>query len=439
MSKLYDLLAAMIGKIRKSDWNQDDETAPDYIKNRTHWYREYRTILLTERTLTCRGYSKGSAVYNERPELEIGKTYVVTWDNVDYECVCKDAYGGRPYLGNTAQSNYYPDVKDGFYDSGEPFHIICLDNGIDVAGQSGEHTFLIAEAHTETKQLDEKYLPDYVRNRTHYEEDTTEVLFEAKSVYANTGDAYYFSSPIELVEGETYFVEVNGVTYERVAVLFESKHPMLDFSDVNALGKGKIMESAIYMKCQDVPVKIYKGGIVVHPLDEKYLPDSVKAQPDWEQSDETSPAHVKNRTHYAVKSVTTICNETITLSTDPYYGNPQAVLSSALDLIVGDSYTLYVDGVEKGTATLTDSNRPLAYNTEDGVWEIHASVVKFWNNISNYANPCTFRLDRISEEIHHLDEKYIPDTIARVSDVPIEAEIVNAVLAKFTDASEVGM
>ena len=34
MSKLYDLLSAMCGKIKKPDWNQNDSTAPDYVKNR---------------------------------------------------------------------------------------------------------------------------------------------------------------------------------------------------------------------------------------------------------------------------------------------------------------------------------------------------------------------------------------------------------------------
>lgn len=34
MSKLYDLLSAMCGKIKKPDWNQNDPTAPDYVKNK---------------------------------------------------------------------------------------------------------------------------------------------------------------------------------------------------------------------------------------------------------------------------------------------------------------------------------------------------------------------------------------------------------------------
>ena len=34
MSKLYDLLSAMCGKIKKPDWNQNDPTAPGYVKNR---------------------------------------------------------------------------------------------------------------------------------------------------------------------------------------------------------------------------------------------------------------------------------------------------------------------------------------------------------------------------------------------------------------------
>ena len=34
MSKLYDLLSAMCGKIKKPDWNQNDSAAADYVKNR---------------------------------------------------------------------------------------------------------------------------------------------------------------------------------------------------------------------------------------------------------------------------------------------------------------------------------------------------------------------------------------------------------------------
>ena len=74
------------------DWNQNDETAPDYVKNRTHWTEpEILDVIFQQDDVALYDatdflQSEQSLVLSE--ELVVGDTYNVNIDGVDHYVVC---------------------------------------------------------------------------------------------------------------------------------------------------------------------------------------------------------------------------------------------------------------------------------------------------------------------------------------------------------------
>lgn len=102
----------------KPDWNQNDETASDYVKNRPFYTEnEGQTTVILEET----DYGEiDEFVYLEQElEIEAGKTYIVTWNGIEYECEAKGyAMYGTAFvgLGNASLLSLGKDT-------GEPFAI----------------------------------------------------------------------------------------------------------------------------------------------------------------------------------------------------------------------------------------------------------------------------------------------------------------------------
>lgn len=120
---LTQAVLALNGKVSggvsvQSDWNQNDSSQPDYVKNRTHWVESGD---MTDIPVNGMWTNQGDGMYMlfllAPLGLEIGKTYTVTWDGVDYAGVAHEVeYSGIPCvcLGNTA-------LYLGTGDNGEPF------------------------------------------------------------------------------------------------------------------------------------------------------------------------------------------------------------------------------------------------------------------------------------------------------------------------------
>ena len=139
----------------QSDWNQNDETAVDYVKNRPFYTgNPVETVLVEESTLTFR--EVGNGIYaTEIPPIFLataGKTYTVYWDSTSYECTCVDL--GYPVLGNLSIA------FDGS-DTGEPFVILMSNEYIVIyaSDTSASHTFSISKVLQEIVKIDTKYLP----------------------------------------------------------------------------------------------------------------------------------------------------------------------------------------------------------------------------------------------------------------------------------------
>ena len=139
------------------DWNQNDETALNYVKNRPFYTGDpIGTVFVEESTV-----SFADAGYGYMGQIQstfvptIGETYKVTWDGIDYECTCINS-GGNPVLGDI-------NILFGEHDpSGEPFLIGSLNSkelSIIAVDTSASHTLSISSMmFVPVVKIDRKYL-----------------------------------------------------------------------------------------------------------------------------------------------------------------------------------------------------------------------------------------------------------------------------------------
>ena len=141
------------------DWNQNDETAADYVKNRPFYAGDpVETVLVEESTAT---FTENNGLYGvefKSPfEATVGETYKVYWDGAAYECTCANFNEGNiPAIGNLS-------IIGAGSDTGEPFLMgVNNGNGISIvaADTSASHTFSISGFVPGVIKIDEKYLPE---------------------------------------------------------------------------------------------------------------------------------------------------------------------------------------------------------------------------------------------------------------------------------------
>ena len=148
----YNALLQRLKKHR-GNWDQNDPSADDYIKNRPFYTDETKkTVNVPEQEITILSdRSEAKLVLPEFIEFVIGQTYEVKWDNKTYFCVAFDT-DGIGAIGNQS-------VLGGGTDTGEPFiMMISKAAGIGIVVAHGTHTVEVSTA--KVVKLDKKYLPD---------------------------------------------------------------------------------------------------------------------------------------------------------------------------------------------------------------------------------------------------------------------------------------
>lgn len=176
---------AVWGDINVSkDWNQNDSTAKDYIKNRP---MSDNPEVIFDEVLNFEYYDYTDSNYTLDDPIEyqlftIGKWYTVILDGVSYEVECKSSSG----LGSNPDYNldcYYESFADNRMDFTE-YPFVILDVGeVNIAPtySSGYHTFKIIEH--DTTKLPKRYLPDIDANKL----NGYKIEVMSESQYANLG------------------------------------------------------------------------------------------------------------------------------------------------------------------------------------------------------------------------------------------------------------
>ena len=155
---------ALVHKMKafRGNWNQNDPTADDYIKNRPFYDESKITTVLPKTTVNVE-YAYDS-VYNPfKIKLEDGKTYTVIFDGSTYISVAKSTYDNEPFIGNSSILGWNDNVN-----TGEPFFIDVYNNEqVTFATTTpGKHTISVVWINEVIRKLDKKYLPDDIIDTT---------------------------------------------------------------------------------------------------------------------------------------------------------------------------------------------------------------------------------------------------------------------------------
>ena len=147
-------LVQKIAKIPQPDWNQNDSTAADYVKNRPFYTGDpLETVFVEESTVP---FEDNGGIYISLIESTfvptVGETYKISWDGTVYECTCADV-DGFSILGNLY-------IVGKGSDTGEPFVIGAEAASLVIAttDTSASHTFSISGYEASIVKIPSKYI-----------------------------------------------------------------------------------------------------------------------------------------------------------------------------------------------------------------------------------------------------------------------------------------
>jgi hypothetical protein len=155
------------GSFVQPDWNQNDPTQPDYVKNRTHYETKEVVEILPETTVTASEETDGTAMLADNISVSVGESYSVFWNGAEYVCIGQDV---SAMLGDGAVALGNVGAATGGTDTGEPFIILAFPTegtGTNIMFLDGSSsvTLSIRGEQTTITPLPAKYLPDTVATK----------------------------------------------------------------------------------------------------------------------------------------------------------------------------------------------------------------------------------------------------------------------------------
>jgi len=260
------------------DWAQNDESAADFIKNRTHWAEPpvtTNTVCLEEGRVTL---TDGEASVRIAALPEEGDIVRVIWDGQTYECVCESYVLGW-IAGNKAKLS---DTGD----TGEPFLLHLMTDGepyttiYTVAEETGEveHTVGISFDHTTQvlHPLDQRFVPNadwsaaegedgFIENKPTLTKTYTATLYASKwkELDDGTGVKYYpLTIGSKVTEDSTAKVDVRYTgdgSSESYATFVEQQNQFLEYV-TNGYGRTANLGMYLYIfgdaPTIDIPIVI---------------------------------------------------------------------------------------------------------------------------------------------------------------------------------------
>ena len=182
------LIKGLVQKMKsfRGNWEQNDPTADDYIKNRTHWKEIKTRVLIPETSIEFAnaGHPVGAPFILEMQE---GSTYEVTWNGNVYQCVAYIAEGpNTPSIGNGTIAS----LTGG---NDEPFFITVIRGDTLVfAEEAGTHTVSISSEATTWHTLDKRYLPTNLATT----DDVQSVANKVQTVANNVNKKMNATNPV---------------------------------------------------------------------------------------------------------------------------------------------------------------------------------------------------------------------------------------------------
>ena len=146
-----------------ADWEQNDSSADNYVKNRTHWEEDavinFLDNYFVNLTIPCDNYGVPEGWYYETIDspfdtdlLKVGEKYTIMLDNVEYEETLRLEESGLCFGKELPYYFSGPDVPYGI--------VISSHNHLHLSAYgSGWHSFSIRGSGKLIHKLDSKYLP----------------------------------------------------------------------------------------------------------------------------------------------------------------------------------------------------------------------------------------------------------------------------------------
>lgn len=382
ISGLKQWVSAQITK-SKSDWSQSDSSATNYIKNRTHYTEVAEIKILSNKTINNQSFLLKTPLIKEN-------SYTVTFNGVVYKCVAKE-YDGYIMIGNNALYEYDNGTEP---DTGEPFAIECgkgdteawlyLDDSITSAP-----IVSIACVGEIIHKLDKKYLPDTVVDNS----DLADVA---------TSGSYYDLSDAPDVSTVVKYSSQSLTNSQKAQA--RSNIGASDFSgDYNDLTN---------TPCNTI-------------IDRNIIAGNSVSSTDWGSG---SGANTKRYTLAnanilpGVKYEILLRRQTTDIYNEQFTAKRVTYTSPAYTSVVFGNASLYYDSTE---------------NTGEPVCAVYSetnSAIYIYVDVDVLGSTPTYvGIYRITETVNQLDEKYIPNTIARsdvltelVGDISVAEQIENA-------------
>ena len=240
----------------QADWNQNDTTAKDYIKNRPGGYMSnpHEEYLLNATKYAFSNIS-GNVGVETLPEIIpiSGNTeYMVEWDGIPYRLTAKNVEGfdDAAFIGNAALIQTGADTK-------EPFCIVTINDQVTqiTAAVATEHTVAISTFVSSVIPIDSKFLPqnvfDYnaLNNKPVMLEPLNIAINKQESssrIHAGTDYIDGVNEALEVVDGVFYRISGTiSLTYlgNRTTAeltlngLYPSKKDSKQYIELNEVGK----------------------------------------------------------------------------------------------------------------------------------------------------------------------------------------------------------
>lgn len=212
----------------QADWSQNDPTAADYVKNRTHWAEPNETITAPEQTVALEEGQGFSSDFLESFFL-LNDNYEVSYNGTVYNCVCFE-FSGIGAIGNP--------IACGGEDNGLPFFMMIIDEGLALMDLSGAESVVLKILHKGeiVHKIPAKFVdfPDFVISfandngnvilTSHTVDEVFDAYYAGKKLTAkisvlgdNVGDVQYLYAPLSVFVDET-----TGDGTEVIAMAFRS-------------------------------------------------------------------------------------------------------------------------------------------------------------------------------------------------------------------------
>lgn len=294
------------GEIKKSkaDWNQNDSSADNYVKNRTHWEEDGVVHKLDSKyfdvsfnDIEDRPFGKETIVneYIFKPQtvefsqphegsdyvsasfgkyLEWDKTYFISIDDIEYEVTIDQSNGEEDW------GNFY--IDDNILVQLYYFGYVAI-HSLDY---EGAHKISIYNKVPGVTSLDLKYLPEQLRFGL---KET--ILFEG-NITLDQYHNYNFEPDLDLVVDQEYTCIIDDIRYTGVCYWHDTDGnccPLKDSDDniVGEVSRYNIWLNSEYFEAfssHDVKICIQD----LQQIDKIYLPDSVAMDADVEMAQTTA-------------------------------------------------------------------------------------------------------------------------------------------------------